>query len=231
MMNLFTVLPQPNITIGTLIINEPMCMLTNVIIAMVALVAYLQFNKLDNSNNYLHYWKLFFVTSPVAMLFAAFAHGFKWAFTPAEFKYVWLTMNVLGIVPTFFATQASLSFGLNNKIITPLVYTVFVVVAMLTIIYNNFTFVKIAATVGALIILYTHIVLYNTIKFAPAKLVIAGMLVAVGAIVVHSLKLSIHTWFNFKDLSHVLMAISCWVMFKGVNIYTSPNIIDRKSVV
>lgn len=228
MMNLFTILPQPDITIGTLVINEPMCVVTNVIIAVVAAVAYLQFNKVDNRNDYLYYWKLFFMTSTIAMLFAGFAHGFKWAFSPEEFKYVWLTMNVLGIVPTFFATQASLSFGLHKKIITTLVYIVFAIVAGLTVIYNNFIFVKIAATLGALTIMSTHIVLKKNSQFAPARLVIAGMLVAVAAIVVHSLKLSIHTWFNFKDLSHVLMAVSCWTMFKGVDSYNPAEITGQK---
>jgi hypothetical protein len=216
---LFAVLfPQPNIDIGVCIINEPIGALTNLLIALVALVGYLQLCKLSLTDVYLNYWKLFFATMTFAMLYAGCTHAFKWAFTPQEYTYVWLSMNLIGIVPTLFGTQASLSFS-PSKYFNSIVYTLLSAVAVFTIVYNNFLFVKIAAGLGVCTILYMHIMLYKRTAFAPSPLIITGMCIGISTIVIHSLKLSLHTWCNYKDISHILMAVSVYVVYLGVKRY------------
>ena len=210
---------QPDINIGTCIINEPMGVFTNLLITLAALVGYFKLSNLLVTDAYLNYWKMFFVTMAFAMFYAGCTHAFKWVFTPQQYKYVWLSMNLIGIVPTFFATQASLCFS-PNKYFKSIVYTLLIAVVLFTIVYNNFLFVKIAAGLGVFTILYMHTVLYKRKAFAPSPLIITGMCIGISTIIIHSLKLSLHMWCNYKDISHVLMAVSVYVIFLGVKRYT-----------
>jgi hypothetical protein len=219
-------LPPPNLTFGSFIINEPMGSLTNVLIALTALVAFSKIVRIQHSTEYLRYWKLFFITMSVSMFYAGCTHAFKWMFTPEQYKYVWLSMNLLGIVPTFFATQASLSIN-PNKFFNPIVYTLLMLVIVFTIAYNDFTFVKIAAALGVFSTIYIHALLIKRVQFAPSQLIIAGMCLGVFTIVVHTLKISLHTWFNYKDISHVIMAVSVWILHLGVNRYDANAITQQ----
>ena len=79
---------------------------------------------------------------------------------------------------------------------------------------------------AGIVLLYSfgvHLVVYNRTKEKGSGLVVLGIGIPFLSIVVHSLKFSIHEWFNYKDISHIVMLTSLALLFKGVKIKILPK--------
>jgi NADH:ubiquinone oxidoreductase subunit 2 (subunit N) len=48
---------------------------------------------------------------------------------------------------------------------------------------------------------------------------VLGVGIAVLAVLCHVFKLAISVWFNHMDLSHIIIALSVYTMYKGVALY------------
>lgn len=64
---------------------------------------------------------------------------------------------------------------------------------------------------------------YYKLKNKTSKIVIIALLYSVIPGVVYSTQLSVSNWFNYHDISHVLMAIFMTMMFLGLYHLTKPN--------
>lgn len=98
-------------------------------------------------------------------------------------------------------------------------YVAFVWVAALiiySILNGNFLVIKLHAGLALLFSLVVHYKAYRENNEVGSRLIVIGITISFGAIIVHSLKFSLHDWFNYKDASHLIMIISLMVIYKGI---------------
>ena len=86
---------------------------------------------------------------------------------------------------------------------------------IITLINNDFLVIKIHAGLVLTYSLIIHIITYFK-KQTGSGWVAGGILVSFISIIIHSLKLSIHEWFNYKDIAHIVILISSIIMVKGI---------------
>ena len=81
----------------------------------------------------------------------------------------------------------------------------------------KFIFVEIHAMYGLLIVVFSFegFIFLKTGDAGSKKILWAVFLAALAALA-HIGEISIHKWFNYFDLAHVLMAFSCIVLYKAV---------------
>jgi len=198
---------------------EPVTVLTNVIISGFCLYFYLKLNHIGSQIKLKKYWRLFFLFFGISAILGGIAHGFKPYFEPLVFYYVWLSMNLTGLVITYFLLRSNLEFANPEKpkkqLLQLLILSVTLLFLFITIVSNNFLSVKINGGIAVIISLITHFQTYR--KGLPGSGYISfGFTFSLLSIVVHSTQFSISEWFNYKDISHVIMNISLYFIFLGV---------------
>ena len=205
---------------------EPVTVFTNVLISAFCLYFYLKLNHVGNDAKLKKYWRLFFLCFGISAILGGIAHGFKPYFEPHFFYYVWLSMNLSGIVIAYFLLRTNLEFANPKK--HKKVFFHFLIVFLtglftyITLSTNNFLSVKINGGIAVLISLITHFQTYR--RGLPGSGYISfGFAFSLLSIVVHSTQYSISEWFNYKDISHVIMNISLYFIFIGVTRKLSYN--------
>ena len=88
----------------------------------------------------------------------------------------------------------------------------------------NFFFVEVHATYGLLIVAssFELFVLIKT-KDKGSRIILCAVGVSALAATVHLTKVPLFKWFNYLDLSHVLMAVSSYLFFVGIGKTKQPS--------
>ncbi|MEI8137790.1 MAG: hypothetical protein WCH21_10745 [Bacteroidota bacterium] len=103
---------------------------------------------------------------------------------------------------------------------------IYVVIAWVTclliyaLIKNSFAIIKINAGIVLVYSILVHILIFKQTKDKGSKLVVVGIAVSFFSIIIHSFKLSIDVWFNYKDIAHLIILFSLIIIFKGVKLAT-----------
>lgn len=92
-----------------------------------------------------------------------------------------------------------------------------VVLVVITIAFNNFKITELNIAAIVLFIFITHILLsIKDARYGKAyKLIVAGFGVSISSVIIHVTKFSLHEHFNFKDIAHVIMWISQYLLYRG----------------
>jgi hypothetical protein len=81
----------------------------------------------------------------------------------------------------------------------------------------RFIFVEIHAMYGLLVVVFSFEgYIYLRTRDQNSKMVLWCVFLAALAAGAHIGQITIHKWFNYFDLAHVLMAISCGILYKAV---------------
>ena len=103
-----------------------------------------------------------------------------------------------------------------------------IAVLIASVIVGDFVIIKIHAALVLVYALITHYLIYKRTDDAGSALVVSGIAISFLPIIVHSLKLSINEWFNYKDIAHVIMIFSLIVIYKGARLNAMK--LDAKNV-
>lgn len=211
---------ETNILLSGIRIDEPVTVLTNLILSVFSFYFYFHLGKLKTiGTNLSKYWRLFFLFIAIANTIAAFTHGFKSYFSKEDYYYVWMIMNMAGIPASYFLLLTNLeSASITQRLKTNLQF----IAALLTIslvifmyLINDISLVKVNAGLVILITLFAHLITYR--KGLPgSKLILRGFIVSILTLFVHTMRLSIHDYLNYKDISHIIMNIGLYIIFLGV---------------
>ena len=81
--------------------------------------------------------------------------------------------------------------------------------------FDAFYFVEIHAAYGLVAIAFPlHFLIYRSTRARASKLVLIGIAIATSAVVVHLTKAYIHpVWFNYHDVSHVILSVSTYLYY------------------
>lgn len=178
------------------------------------------------------YWRFFFLFFGINAFVGFITHGFKSYFTEQQFYYVFLTMNLASVPITFSLMKANVE-NTNLKTDTKKNFNVVIFIASaifvaITIMSNTFVVVKISALISILLTIIVYTATYRK-GFAGHGYIVCGFAVSISALVVHGAKLSFSDWFNFKDISHVIMIISLILIFMGIDRYLRSGFV-RKAI-
>lgn len=218
----FMLSAQPSIFIYGLRLDEPVTTITDLIISAVCIYAYFRLTKLAGRQKFHQYLRFYFLSMGIATFVGGIiGHGFLYMFSFAWKLPGWLTsMLSVALIERASIEQA-------RKLISPrlgrtlawLNILELLTFMTLTLSSLNFLFVEIHTTYGLLVVVASlNIFIYSRTRNRGSKLfMIAVGFSALGALVFMN-KWSIHLWFNYLDLSHVLLTISAIFFYKGSRI-------------
>jgi len=220
------ILPQPAIELLGIQISEPVTTLTDLIVSGVCFYAFIKLESLHTGTNKVHFFlRYYFLSMGIATAIGGIiGHGFYYLFVHDGFKVSpwklpgWLT-SMLSIA---LVERASIEYA--RKIVKPVVGKIFAwinVIELLTFMtltfsHLDFFFVEVHSAYGLLIVVssFNAYVYYKT-RSRGSKI----FLYAVGFSAISALffmnQWSLHTWFNYLDISHCFMAISAYTFYLG----------------
>ena len=217
---------NPDIFIGSLKIQEPITVLTDMLVAGVCVFAFIK-TKTKQSIKGIQLYRWFFLTTGISTLVSAIiGHAFlyQWGFSAKI--YGWVT----GIVSVAFGQYAALYHTketIGEKIFSILFWTnAFEICLALVLVFIVFKFevVEVHSAIGLIFsVTLLEYINYKRTKSVLSKYMMIGVGIAVLAVLCHVFKLAISVWFNHMDLSHVIIALSVYMMYKGVHDFINKN--------
>lgn len=210
---------NPSVYPGGLRIDEPITTLTDFLFAAVCLFAY--FNTKEHSHlkgPNLYRW-FFLGTGISAIISALMGHAFLYRFGFGA-KIIGWEANALGASVAQFAaiyhTRSSIT-DTSFKRLLLVNYVEVILALVLTAVIFSFVVVEIHTAYGLLgMVTVLEIIHYKKTDSVLSRNMLIGVGIAVLAVLVHIFKLAISVWFNHLDLSHIIMCIAMYVMYRGV---------------
>jgi hypothetical protein len=197
---------------------EPMVIVTNFILLFLSLFF---FNKLKvYTTAYAKHMSLFMVYLGVSTLFGAAGHAIHLQMGETVFKCIVFLMNFFSMFSMYHCFCGSyVLFRRTDQ--TPgnlffLAVPLIVVFLGLSVWWNNFLLIKILAGLTVAFALLAHARDARKRQARGSLFVFYGFVISILSIIAHSMHISLHEWFNHKDLSHVIMILSLIVIFRGV---------------
>lgn len=225
---------QTYITVFGAILFEPVTFLTNTLMMLFCLFAFMNIRKYDNSLS--RNWAWFFLLIGLSSEFGAIAHGVQYQLGDGFIRWIIFMVNSVSLIAIYFHFRATHTLysrykNSNGNLLSWLVICWIGILLAVTFIQNNFLLIKVHA---GIVLGYSFIIHYRTSrqKLRGSGFIAAGIFVSFLSIAVHSFRLSFGEWFNYKDISHVIMIISLVMIYIGVKIKSGEFVtVDRISSV
>ncbi len=196
-------------------ITEPFTWLTNWLVAAFSLGFghYLYNDKLADAPQ--KFWAIFFAFIGLASLTGGTAHGFI-NYVGQNFHYAAWIFSGLAIFAAELATLQTIE---NNKLragIRMFVYAQLLVLVSSVMYLHNFDSVRINSAIGLMgVVMPFSLIHYVKNKDKRSVLIMIGILSNLIPGFVHAFKISFNQWFNFNDISHVIMIFCFYIIYKG----------------
>ncbi len=213
------IVSQPSISIFGLRIDEPVNTLTDLIVSVVCFYAYYQLTQRKLPGKTLVYFRMYFLLLGLATLFGGIiGHGFLYVFSFAWKLPGW----IVSMLSVAFIERSSIEYA--RPLIDARVGKFFLIlniielltIMTITISTLNFEWVEFHSGYGLLaIVLPFHGYVYFKNRNKGSKIVLFAVMIACVAALVYMNKISLHTWFNYIDISHVIMAIAAFIFYRA----------------
>ena len=201
-------------------IMEPVAGLTNFVISASGIFIFLRLTGkqtlpiLRNQK-----WPYFFLCMGVSSFLGALTHGSRFYTDDTTFYVLWLTMQAIIGAGVSFAQLGTIEYifsdNKNKRILNTVVWIQLALFIVVAISMKMFVIVTIHSAVGLLSVFFVNLFSFKKEKLS-GRWISAGVFVTIITAVVHGTKFSIDKWFNYKDLSHLLIVVSLFLMFIGV---------------
>lgn len=201
-------------------VEEPVTVLTDLIITLVCWVLFFHSSKQLPANRVTALYRYFFFVMGLATLFGGiFGHAFC-SVLGIHWK---LPGWLLSMVAVMLAERASII--RSAYLMSPLVAQIFrvmnvfelILLVSLTLVTKNFFFVEFHAFYGFVVVVgvfeFWH---YRKTGNIGSKQLLLSVGVSFVAALVHILHIELHTWFNATDLAHTIMSCNAWFLFRAV---------------
>jgi len=213
------ILSQPSISLFGIRIDEPVNTLTDLIVSAVCFYAFYKLTKRNLSGKTLLYLRMYFLLLGTATLFGGLVgHGFLYLFTFAWKLPGW----IISMLSVAFIERSAIEYA--RPYIKPQVGKFFLVlniielltVMTITIYTLNFRWVELHSSYGLLaIVLPFHAWIWYKTRDRGSFIILFAVMIASIAALIFMNQISLHTWFNYIDISHVLMAVAAYFFYKG----------------
>lgn len=225
---IFSSILNPTIYVGSFEWREPVTTLTDFLVAMVCWTAFFLIRRYkDNNHPSFPWFKRYFLIFAIGMTSAAWlGHGLQ-AYVLPEMKVIGWICGATGIlflqIGSIRLVRNMLSIKTSNALHIVVVgqYLVAVICMFYFLgigIVEAFKVTQINSVVGLIgIVLPLQVVSAFWNKVNASKIVVAALVYSAIPGIVYSNQLSINQWFNYHDISHVLMSIFMTIMFFGLS--------------
>ncbi len=213
---------NPSLWLGSFELREPVTTLTDFLVAITSACILIYFikwkgNKTKNFNLY----KIYFLCYTIGMTSAAWlGHGFQ-AYISPRWKMIGWIMSSIALVFFLSASINHLENRLNTKIIKG--FKAFLVLKLIVFISlviipstSSFKLVQIHSTIDIVgLALPLHFLNYKWNQSKGSLRIMIAIFYALIPGMIFSNQISVNHWFNYHDISHVMMAIFIFLMFRG----------------
>lgn len=212
---------NPTIFFGNFEFREPVTTLTDFITACVSGICFYLFliNKNDNKNTAFVFFKFYFLFYFIGMTSAAFLGHALQAYVTKEVKIIGWVFSAIAQLFLAFGTMQVVK-DIVLKIWYKLFHVILIVQSFIFIflmIHPSFSDFKIAQLAASLVligvVLPLHIYNYFKTKSSGSKNVILTILYALVPAFIYNNQISVSNWFNYHDISHLLMSIFMGLMY------------------
>lgn len=206
------------IYIGDFAIHQPVTVFTDYIITVLCFYFYWQLNRPSMDDDSTVNWKRFFLLLGFASFVGAGSHGFFAIHEGVGYKSFWLSMQALNVFSIYRAQQATLHSALkhsNKKYYWNLSYhTQLLLFFVAVFVFQNFLVVIIDSIIGLVPIMIIHFI--DAKKVKESRWIAYGIVVLFLTAIINTTKFSLHAYFNYLDIAHVLIMINLSLMFVGI---------------
>ncbi len=218
---------NPTIQLGNFEWQEPVTTLTDFLVALVCWFAFFQLYKIKDARSDAYPWfKRYFFIFAIGMTSAAWlGHGLQ-AYVPASAKAIGWMCGATGLMFLQFGSFQLIknSIAIWAKKVLPVWFVLqwitaitLMLVRLRVTVPDAFMVTQINSTVAIIgTVLPMHFFAFKKVRLAGSKIVLAALGYSIVPGIVYSQQLSIHRWFNYHDISHVLMAVFMTIMFLGL---------------
>lgn len=219
---------QPGIDIFGFHLMEPVTVITDFLVAGVCFYAWQKLKKVNHKTQAQFYTQIFMLLMGIAATFGAiFGHGLIHIVHPLWKIPGWFfSMFSVAFIERAAIAQASqvmskkvASFFLKLNIIE------LIVLCIITIITIEFKYVEFHSAYGFLIVvLLFHTYNYTKTRNEGSWLMLLNTILLLIAVFIYNYPVIIHTFFNHRDLAHIVMAISIYVIYRATLASTNNNV-------
>lgn len=196
-----------------------MTSLTDIIIAVTSFVLFLRIRDRLNESYFYQSWRMFFLFMGISTSFGTFAHALNGSRAVELYTVLFQVMTICSSIAVFYALQATISFMSMRDDIRRMLHTLNVIILFIFIAYTialgDFEIFKLHAGGALFIIFITHLIAMNRRHWGSGWIV-SGMLLSFFTVYIHSIQFSFSQWFNYKDISHVMMVMSLVCIYTGI---------------
>lgn len=214
-----TAIRQPDVFVFGLRIQEPMTSGTDILIAVMCFWFFYKLHKRQDGQqtSLLMKWHFFFL-GLATLSGGLFGHAFLYLVNDWWKLPGWY----MSMVSIMFIERAAIEHSakvFKPKLIKTLLFlniAELVIIAVLTGITINFKYVQFHSFYGLVcIVLPFHWYVYSKTKNLGSKWTLYGIGVMILGAPAFNIPIIIHEFFNHKDLSHVIIMVSTWCLYKG----------------
>jgi len=210
-----------SVEIAGIKILEPVTTATDLLVTAVCFYAFVKLKSHQHREiKHIKYYRYFFLFMGLATLLGGIiGHAFLYLFTFAWKVPAWIVSMIsiaLAERAAIMRARPLMNYKLGN-FFTYLNLVELVTFMFLSIYTLRFIFVEIHAMYGLLIVVFSFEgYIYLKTRDEGSKKILWSVMLAALAAAAHIGKITIHKWFNYFDLAHVLMAVSCFVLYRAV---------------
>ena len=189
-------------------ILEPTTAATDLLLSFFCVYFYYKLKLPTKSEPLLKFWRLFFLIFGITTFIGTMAHGLKFYMSEKLFWNVWMAMNLSSVLSSYFLLLATIEMVRKDntvllKKLKVLARIVTLTITIVTIVLNDFSMIKIYAGVVVILALYRNFTTFRQ-GIKGSGQIAFGFAFSILSILVHTTGFSLHEYFNFKDLSHII---------------------------
>lgn len=205
--------------LGGILILEPVTSLTDIITGVAGMVGFYLLHRLGRTEKIHIFFKYYLLFMGMATFLGAFfAHSFVYILGHQGRMLGW-SFSGFSI---FFIEQSSIESVKEwikpnyKKVLTSISYFKIAIFFFFMFYTQSFTVVQQNASLGLIcLVLPLHLWAYNKSKDQGSKWILISILWALIPAITFNTQFTLHAWFNYHDISHVLMTIFMVFMYWG----------------
>jgi MFS family permease len=219
---------NPSIYVFNIRIDEPVTTLTDLMVSAICFYAWFQLRKRSSENKILAMFSWFFILMGIAtMIGGLIGHAFLYALSFSWKLPGWLVsmMSINLLERAVIRYSDPLMKPAFSKFFSRFNVLELLVFASLAFGTLNFQYVEIHSAYGIMVVVFGF-ALFNFFKGNRGPVVmnlVGGVIFALLAAVIFTLRLSINEWFNYIDISHLMMAITAIFFYRAASAIEPAN--------
>ena len=213
---------NPSIHVFNIRIDEPITTLTDLMVSAVCFYAWYKLRKRNSDNQVLSMFSWFFILMGVAtMIGGLIGHAFLYALSFSWKLPGWLVsmMSINLLERAVIRYSNPLMKPAFSKFFSRFNVVELLVFAGLAFGTLNFQYVEIHSAYGIMVVVFGFS-LFNFFRGNRGPVVmnlVGGVIFALLAAVIFTLRLSISQWFNYIDISHLMMTVTAIFFYRAAS--------------